>query len=308
MKRIYWPATHSVVVDRCGKCRSIWFDLGDVAQIRTYNQFETIVPISSTNPPPIVPGTSKLTNETITMPSEADRGLMGEGHFHPFHYLGLPTEEEGTSKRIVPMMTIVLILFWFALSIAYFKSPNHWIKWAFMPGDPFANRGLNWIVSLFLHGGWFHLLSNAYFFWICGDDIEDEIGPLHLFGLFVVGGAAGHLAAMALGSRLPNIGASAGITAALMYYALAFSKHRLHLTRFFEYYKPTWESPIFQRASISYSLSAGFFVIFFLLKELLVVGLNHGGQPAAYVHYAANLAGLVVGLVFYIGFPRLKRV
>ena len=306
MRPIAWPGTHSVLVDRCSKCRSIWLDLGDVGNLRTSAHFETMVPASSTSPPPIVPGRAAA-EETITMPSEAEKGIMDEGYYHPLHMLGLPTEEEVARKKDIPAMTIVLILFWFAMSIAYFKSPIHWIKWAFMPTDPFANRGLNWITSLFLHGGWIHLLSISYFFWICGDDIEEEIGSLHLFGLLIVGGAAGHLATMKLGSTLPSFGASAGVTAALTYYAFAFPKHRMHLTRFFRYYKPTWESPFLSQASISYSLSAGFFVIFFLLKELMVVGLQYSKHPTAYIPYIANFAGLFVGVIFYLGFPRAKR-
>ena len=62
------------------------------------------------------------------------------------------------------------------------------------------------LLSMFLHGGWFHLISNMWFLWIFGDNVEDVLGHVRylLFYLGCGGAAALAQAAIAPTSQVPG--------------------------------------------------------------------------------------------------------
>ena len=67
--------------------------------------------------------------------------------------------------------------------------------------------------SMFLHGGWIHLLGNMWTLWIFGDNVEDRLGRLGYVGLYLASGIAAallHIFTNA-GSAVPTIGASGAI-------------------------------------------------------------------------------------------------
>ncbi len=67
--------------------------------------------------------------------------------------------------------------------------------------------------SMFLHGGWLHLLGNMWTLWIFGDNVEDRLGRVRYLGLYLAGGFAAallHIYTNA-GSTIPTIGASGAI-------------------------------------------------------------------------------------------------
>src|SRR5882762_7294475 len=64
--------------------------------------------------------------------------------------------------------------------------------------------------SMFLHGGWLHLLGNMWTLWIFGDNVEDRLGRINYVLLYLAGGVAAallHIVTNA-GSLIPTIGAS----------------------------------------------------------------------------------------------------
>jgi len=71
--------------------------------------------------------------------------------------------------------------------------------------------------SMFLHGGWLHLLGNMWTLWIFGDNVEDRLGRVRYLGLYLAGGLAAallHIFTNA-GSGVPTIGASGAIAAVM---------------------------------------------------------------------------------------------
>ncbi|HEY5914522.1 MAG TPA: rhomboid family intramembrane serine protease [Verrucomicrobiae bacterium] len=71
--------------------------------------------------------------------------------------------------------------------------------------------------SMFLHGGWLHLIGNMWTLWIFGDNVEDRLGRLRYVGLYLAGGIAAavlHILTNA-GSPVPTIGASGAIAAVM---------------------------------------------------------------------------------------------
>jgi len=67
--------------------------------------------------------------------------------------------------------------------------------------------------SMFLHGGWLHLLGNMWTLWIFGDNVEDRLGRVRYLGLYLAGGFAAALlhSYTNAGSTVPTIGASGAI-------------------------------------------------------------------------------------------------
>ena len=88
------------------------------------------------------------------------------------------------------------------------------LQWIPRYGTPFT--------SMFLHGGWMHLLGNMLFLWIYGDNVEDGLGHLRFLLFYLVCGIAA-VFAQALGnpgSPYPIIGASGAISGVLGAYML----------------------------------------------------------------------------------------
>jgi membrane associated rhomboid family serine protease len=82
---------------------------------------------------------------------------------------------------------------------------------------------------MFLHGGWFHILSNLWVLYIFGDNVEDHLGSFRYFIFYILGGiTAGIIQAVASPtSQVPAIGASGAIAAVLGAYFLLFPNGRV---------------------------------------------------------------------------------
>lgn len=83
--------------------------------------------------------------------------------------------------------------------------------------------------SLFLHGGWFHIISNMLFLWVFGDNVEDRMGHLRYLGFYLSVGALGNLAQIiaAPQSTIPIIGASGAVAGILGAYYVSFPRAKV---------------------------------------------------------------------------------
>ena len=85
--------------------------------------------------------------------------------------------------------------------------------------------------SMFMHGGWMHLIGNMWFLWIFGDNVEDAMGPVRfvIFYLLCGLGAAAAQTATDPASVIPMVGASGAIGGVMGAYALLFPRARICL-------------------------------------------------------------------------------
>jgi membrane associated rhomboid family serine protease len=86
------------------------------------------------------------------------------------------------------------------------------------------------VTSMFLHGGWGHLLGNLWFLWVFGNNIEDSMGHAR-FVLFYILCGLGAAAAQVLqdpGSAIPMVGASGAISGVMGAYALLYPRARVN--------------------------------------------------------------------------------
>lgn len=93
------------------------------------------------------------------------------------------------------------------------------------------------VSAIFLHGGWLHILSNMWFLWVFGDDVEGYFGHFTYLCLYFLAGIAGNVVQFLLmpGSTVPMLGASGAIAGVLGAYFILFpfSKVKTFLPIFF---------------------------------------------------------------------------
>jgi membrane associated rhomboid family serine protease len=102
----------------------------------------------------------------------------------------------------------------------------------FLAGEPIHLKLaiLPLFTSMFLHGGWMHLIGNMWFLWLFGDNVEDRTGHLRFLLLYFVGGLAGGLAQVYTSpeSTVPTLGASGAIAAVMGAYLITFPRARIY--------------------------------------------------------------------------------
>ena len=86
------------------------------------------------------------------------------------------------------------------------------------------------LTSMFMHGGWLHLIGNMWFLWIFGNNIEDSMGHLRFLLFYVVCGvlaSAAHIFSQP-GSAIPTVGASGAISGVMGAYLLLYPRVRIY--------------------------------------------------------------------------------
>jgi membrane associated rhomboid family serine protease len=80
------------------------------------------------------------------------------------------------------------------------------------------------VFSIFLHGGWFHLIGNMWFLWLFGDNVEDAFGHAGFLVFYLVCGIVAALVQMAVdpGSAVPMVGASGAISGVMGAYIVRY--------------------------------------------------------------------------------------
>jgi membrane associated rhomboid family serine protease len=146
-----------------------------------------------------------------------------------------------------PFVTIALIVmnvaaFIHEISLSSWELNNLIATYGVVPAR-FQYKDL--ITSMFLHGGWMHLIGNCWFLWIFGDNVEDVLGHAKFLLFYVATGIAAGLAHVILNpySPVPTVGASGAIAGVMGAYLLKFPhSHILTLVPIF-IFVTTFEIP-----------------------------------------------------------------
>jgi membrane associated rhomboid family serine protease len=85
------------------------------------------------------------------------------------------------------------------------------------------------VTSMFLHGGWLHILGNMLFLWVFGRNVEDLIGGMRFLGLYLVCGVVAAIVQIISNpySRVPTIGASGAIAGIMGAYLMRFPRSHI---------------------------------------------------------------------------------
>jgi membrane associated rhomboid family serine protease len=149
------------------------------------------------------------------------------------------------------------------------------------------------LTSIFLHGGWMHLIGNMWFLWIYGDNVEDVLGHAQYLLFYLLCGVAATLVHVAFNSdsRVPSIGASGAIAGVMGAYVVKFPHSRITTLVPIFVFLTTLEIP-------AYIILLYWFVIQFF-SGVGSIGHSHlsQGGVAWFAHVGGFLAGVVLILV-----------
>jgi membrane associated rhomboid family serine protease len=153
--------------------------------------------------------------------------------------------------------------------------------------------------SLFLHGGWLHLIGNMLFLWIFGDNVENRLGRLGYLLTYLGTGVAATLffSLFQMDSSAPLIGASGAISGVLGAYFWWFPQNRVRVLVVLFFFIDIWRVPA--------RIVLG---VFLLLDNLLPFLAGGSGGVAYGAHIGGFLAGLGVAMLLgRNGRRRLRR-
>jgi membrane associated rhomboid family serine protease len=164
---------------------------------------------------------------------------------------------------------------------------------------PVTAVALPFITSMFLHGGWLHLIGNMWYLWIFGDNVEDRLGHFTYLIFYLLCGIGAGIVHTLLNhnTTVPSVGASGAIAGVLGAYVVSYPFARV-LTLV----------PIFifvQIIEIPALIVLGLWFVlqfFYGTASLAVTSANTGG-----VAWWAHVGGFVVGVILIGLFPRKDR-
>lgn len=155
---------------------------------------------------------------------------------------------------------------------------------------------LSWITYQFSHSNWMHLLSNLMFLVLIGAAVEGLVGSGALLFVYIIGGIAGGFSFLLwdLDGAVPMVGASASISALLLFYCVAESRTRIRYLYII--------SPLPGQYGAIY-LPTLLIIPLFIVVDLSSLWANPEGFGSG-VAYAAHLGGAAIGALtgfFYRG-------
>lgn len=200
------------------------------------------------------------------------------------------------SKPLVTILLIVInaVVFLYEISLDPF-SRNHFVfQYGVVP------ERLNYVsllTSMFLHGGWMHIIGNMWFLWIFGDNIEDILGHLPYLLFYLVCGVAAALSQTALNpdSRMPMIGASGAIAGVMGAYLLKFPHSRIKTLVFFIFITVIELPAVFV---------LGYWFVIQFFSGLGSVAYSHATEGG--VAFFAHVGGFITGIILISILPTRK--
>jgi membrane associated rhomboid family serine protease len=189
------------------------------------------------------------------------------------------------------LIALNVIVFYYEFSLEpyylnYFISRYGIVPERFAHAEPWSTI----FTSMFLHGGFMHLIGNMWILWLVGDNVEDLLGHVR-FLLFYL--ACGVIAAFVhiffnLESQLPTIGASGAIAGVMGAYAVKFPRSRVAMLIFIFIFFTVVDIP------------AMWLILYWFVIQLFSgigsIGYSHlsQGGPAFMAHVGGFLAGILL--------------
>ncbi len=200
--------------------------------------------------------------------------------------------------RSAPIVNVVLILLNVCIFIYEYQlgpALEPFVRsWGVVPVQFVADPAAEWptlFSSMFLHGGWFHLISNMWALWIFGDNVEDRLGSVTYLAFYLMAGLVAALAHVVFnpGSILPTVGASGAIAGVLGAYLVLYPRARVvSLLPLFIFFTVV-EVPAF--------LYLGFWFVSQLFNGFAMLAFADTMQNVGGVAWWAHAGGFMVGLL-----------
>jgi membrane associated rhomboid family serine protease len=190
-----------------------------------------------------------------------------------------------------PIVTTLLIVacalvFFFELSLDDYSRDYFINRYGVVPAHL---RPVTLLTSLFIHGGWSHIIGNMLFLWAFGKSLEDALGHTKFLGFYLISGAAAGITHVVFNmfTTLPTVGASGAIAGVMGAYLVKFPRAKIHTLIFLFIF--------FTMADIP----AAFILVYWFVTQLFSeygsitqTQVMNGG-----VAYAAHIGGFITGMI-----------
>lgn len=207
-------------------------------------------------------------------------------------------------SRRFPLMNWMLVLlnglaFYYELTLSETELHRFILDWGLVPAQLAFDSAESWmriLSSMFLHGGWFHILSNMWILIIFGDNIEDRMGGMRYLLFYLFSGTAAALLQAFLypTSTIPMVGASGAIAGVLGAYLVLYPRARIASL-----------VPIFFIFTVV-EIPALIFLGFWFVSQLFQGWLALGGADLGGVAWWAHIGGFIFGLLMVRLFVRRR--
>jgi membrane associated rhomboid family serine protease len=221
----------------------------------------------------------------------------------------IPLYDTLRSRRF-PLVNWLLIglnglVFYYELTLGSAGLESFIRTWGLVPLNLTSHPDVAWVTifsSMFIHGGWFHLLSNMWVLFIFGDNIEDRLGSFRYILFYLLSGtAAALLQVYILGeSSMPMVGASGAIAGVLGAFLVLYPRARVASLVPILF--------IFTIVELPAIIFLAFWFISQLFSGLFMLSGGAGSGIAWWAHIGGFLFGMTAGLLlaprrtYYSGF------
>lgn len=204
--------------------------------------------------------------------------------------------------RRFPVINLLLIaanvlVFFYESQLSPSALERFIFTWGMVPARLTSDPAGTWptiFTAMFMHGGWFHLLSNMWFLFIFGDNVEARLGGIRYLIFYLLSGVAAVLLQtyLLLTSQVPMIGASGAIAGVLGAYLVLFPRSRIASL-----------VPILFIFTII-EIPAVIFLVFWFITQLYSGLFAMQGANASGIAWWAHIGGFAFGIIMTFFFAR----
>jgi membrane associated rhomboid family serine protease len=194
----------------------------------------------------------------------------------------------------LPHRELERLLFLLGIVPARYTHPQ-WAAWVGFPVDDYWP----FLTSMFLHGGWAHIIGNMWTLWIFGDNVEDRMGPFRFLLFYLLCGLAAGVTHVLTnpGSQVPAVGASGAIAGVMAAYLVLFPRGRIIAMFPILFYPVFFQVPAF--------LYLGFWFLTQFFSGTLAVASH---REVSGIAWWAHIGGFGAGILTFSFFLRPRRI
>jgi membrane associated rhomboid family serine protease len=194
------------------------------------------------------------------------------------------------AKVTATLIAVNMAVFLYQVALPPAELNDFVMRWGIVPD---RLQLVSLVTSMFLHGGWMHILGNMLFLWVFGRNVEDLIGGTRFLALYLTCGVAAAIVQVISNpsSPVPTIGASGAIAGIMGAYLIKLPQTRIN-TLFFFIFVTTFEIPA------PWLLLYWFGIQFLNGIGSLTVADYSGGGVAWFAHVGGFLAGMLLVRLF----------
>jgi membrane associated rhomboid family serine protease len=284
MRKFNYAYDSNIILDKCPDCGGIWTDRGEIRALASYMKGHPKLDKLGRS---LAAHTKK--RENMKELAEATHSLTSASGLRwvLMPKIILPLKDDITADKfpifvlgIITANVIAFLCTWYlALDPREVIETYGLIPSAVLSGEAYGP----FITSMFLHGGWEHLIFNMFFLWLFGDNIEDALGHIGFVGFYLLIGVLADLPHIAFSpaSQIPAIGASGAVAGLMGAYLVLYPYARIK-TLF-----------VFRIIDVPAVLYLGIWIGFQLLYGGIysVAGIRTG------IGYSAHIGGFLAGMV-----------